>query len=96
MRHLINKEKKTEVTISDLNGDELIAYKCKSDSGAYAVLSKLTNFQWGFIPLNNSNSNPRYIGKGWFSSIKEASKSRDLKVFDSMKEMLSAMINKEF
>jgi len=94
MKHLVLKE--NEINIDELRGDELIAYKCKSDKESYAVLCKIWHGNYGFLALNNSDSNPRYVGQTWISAIKLAAKNRDLKVFYSMQEMLEAMVNKEF
>lgn len=96
MKHLVKKEKKFEITEDDLFGNELIAYKCRSEGNAYAVLAKLQHSNWGFVPLNSSDSNPRYVAQSWSNAVSKASDCRNLKVFSNMSEMLNAIVNSEF
>ena len=98
MKSIISEDKAQEVLVNNLSGKELIAYRCKNTSHeiAYAVLVKLRSDNYGFVPLNNSDSKPRYEARNWFAAVELAAKSRELKAFDSMGEMISAMYNNKF
>ena len=96
MKNLVKKVKIVEVTIGNLMGDEIIAYKCKSDSNSYAILAKLLHSNWGFVPLNNSNSNPRYVAQSWDNTVNKAAECRNLKVFDSMNDLIESIHNRDF
>jgi hypothetical protein len=96
MKTLVGKKQTSVIHYSDLTGNELIAYRCQN-SDAYAVLAKLGGGgTYGFVPLNNSNSKPRYIDASWFGSVQLAMGCRDLMVFDNMEEMITCMINRSF
>lgn len=102
MKSIVNKQVCKEIFVEQLDGNEIIAYRCKNSEDKYAVLARLHHFDscgnksYGFIPLGESDSNPRYVANTWFESVKLASKSRELKVFDSCKEMIAAMKDKCF
>lgn len=103
MKSIVNKKICKEIFVDQLEGNEIIAYKCKSikSNGGYAVLARLHGnvcgtSSYGFIPLGDSNSKPRYVGRTWIESIRLASEGRALKVFDSLEEMLIEMKNQSF
>lgn len=105
MKTIINKKVCKEILLDNLQGDEIIAYKCKSVASSsknnYAVLARLHNYSsnksaYGFIPLGDSNSKPRFVGEKWIDSVHIASEIRDLKVFESFAEMIEAMYKKTF
>lgn len=107
MKNIINEEKRKEILVSDLLGNEIVAYKCKSTSSIksqnYAVLARLHGVfpspncsSYGFIPLGESDKKPRYMANSWRECVKLASESRDLKIFDNFQEMVEAMSKKLF
>ena len=96
MKTLVRKKEIEEINIDNLIGNELIAYKCKSDSNSYAILAKILHGNWGFVPLNDSNSNPRYVAQSWHRAIENASKCRVLRVFDSMNDLISNIHERNF
>lgn len=108
MRTIVNKKVCKEIYIEQLIGNEVIAYKCKSATSVakknYAVLARLhgseadafRNPSYGFIPLGESDTKPRYMSNTWRGAITLASEARELKVFYSFKEMLEAMYKELF
>ena len=89
-----------EIKLNDLQGNEIVAYRSQN-SPNYCILAKLTQKdfgqqKYGFVALNCSNSSPRYVGDTWYDAIATAGKSREIMVFASMDEMLTAMLNKTF
>ena len=106
MKTIVNKKACKEISIEQLNGDEVVAYKCKSpasmEKNNYAVLARLhgnssyPSPSYGFVPLGESNAKPRYMAKSWKDAVNLASESRELKVFYSFKEMLDAMYKQLF
>lgn len=92
-----------------MSGTEIVAYRSLNSEG-YCVLAKLTSknlfeksgrgfpnaAQFGFVALNSSTSEPRFVGNTWQESIKLASANRDVMTFMTMQEMLTAMVNKTF
>jgi hypothetical protein len=89
------------ITIEELRGDELICYKCKGTNhkDGVAVLTELPynslGVIYGFINLGYSNSLPTYLKPTRNESIAEAMKNRTLRVFNTQKEMLTAILNNE-
>lgn len=79
-----------QLPYSELSGEELIAYPCQN-SDSYAVLTKLGHGKYGFIGLNTSTGNPRYVGGNWFEAVKKAGSQRPLFKFENMNEMLKVM-----
>lgn len=103
MKTIVNKKVCKEIFIDNLQGDEIVAYKCKSpDSiGKYAILSRLVkpggvSNSFGFVPVGDSKSNPRYTANHWHEAVQLASASRELKVFDTDKELIEAMYKNMF
>ena len=107
MKNIINEEKSKDVRVSNLLGNEIVAYKCKSTSSIksqnYAVLARLhgtypcpSQNSYGFIPLGESDKKPRYMAASWRECVKLASENRDLKIFDSFQEMVESMAKKLF
>ncbi len=101
MKSIISKKRKTEILVDDLFGKEIIAYRCKSNRTVsnYAILSKLSKSGtrlFGFIPVGESDSGPRFVGSTWREAVERASEYRDLKIFDSPSELIEAMYNKSF
>jgi hypothetical protein len=111
MRKIVTEVKPTEVRLQNLQGTEIVAYRSKN-SDNYCVLTKLTSrtlFEralpqnrvvnasaFGFVALNSSTSEPRFVASSWQGAIELASKSRDIYTFTSMKEMLESMVNNRF
>jgi hypothetical protein len=102
MKSIIKKTQAKEIEIKDLIGKEIIAYKCKSIDmkDNYAVLSRLHDNNspslYGFVPIGDSTSKPRYVGKSWFQSVEKASENRELKTFENEKELIAAIYNNLF
>lgn len=112
MLKIVTEKKPTEVLLSNLIGTELVSYRSKnSDSYCVLTkLTSKTLFEkaspnaarnqgtsvYGFVPLNNSSSEPRFVANSWQSAIELASQSRDLYTFANMKEMLLNMVNNKF
>ena len=89
-----------EIKLNDLQGNEIVAYRSQN-SPNYCVLAKLTQKdfgqqKYGFVALNCSDTPPRFVGNTWYEAITIAGKNRDVMVFTSMDEMLTAMLNKTF
>lgn len=103
MKTIVNKKVCKEIFIDNLQGNEIIAYKCKSPGsvGKYAILSKLVKpggatKSYGFVPIGDSQSNPRYTANHWSEAVQLASESRELKVFDTDRELIEAMYKNMF
>ncbi len=75
----------------------LIAAYRSANSNAYNILTKLgkNTSKSGFVPLNGYNE-PKYIAENAYEAIETASKNRTVFLFETMEEMLKAMVNKEF
>lgn len=110
MQKIIVKDTSKEVRLENMSGTEIVAYRSLNSDG-YCVLAKLTSknlfeksgrgsfanaAQFGFVALNSSTSEPRFVGNTWQESIKLASANRDVMTFKTMQEMLTAMVNKTF
>lgn len=101
MKKLVKEAPKpdvTPVTLEQLTDQELVAYACQSSGnmGNYAVLTKISPCEWGFINLGNSNNQPAYKQPTRQQCIKLASSSRQLYMFDTMQEMIRCIYNKVF
>lgn len=85
---------KTEITrtltIEDLTGKEIVVYKSKGTKEGHCILSRLEGSSWAFIPMYASGA-PRYVSKSKEGCLFEAGKNRQLLVFDSYKELISAI-----
>lgn len=96
MRRIIaNDEEDIVVPVHKLSGYELIAYKCP-DSSAICVLTKLSNCNYGFIPINDSNSVPRFLANSRVEAISNVAKQRKLFCFRTQDELVEAIYNKKF
>jgi hypothetical protein len=107
MKTLVNQTPEpVTISINELSGKELICYKCKGSghTDTVAFLSKMSYYQeptntcytgFGFVYLGYSNTRPSYIAHTWHESIQLAMKSRTLRVFETQKEMLTAILNNE-
>lgn len=101
MKSIVLPEKAVTITPDDLEGNEVIVYKCRSNSreGSYAILSRLSNngkLQYGFVNLFFPTYKPVYVDTSFYSVVKKAAKQRDLKVFDNAKEMMQAILDGDF
>lgn len=101
---IINKPAVDVIKLSNLTGKEIIAYR-SNNSDNYCLLAKLSTrddmpnhigFAYGFVPLSTSNASPRYASQTWKESIRLAGATHDIMKFNSMNEMLTAMVNKTF
>lgn len=94
------------IKLNELNGREVIAYRCKSLHGSskrtYSVLSKLVigecsgKDNWGFINLDSADSRPTYVGTYFTDALKKANAQRELMVFDNVRKLCQAIIDKDF
>lgn len=94
---IIKKPDQDKMTVEDLDGKELIAYRCLTVTDnpyEVAVLSQISHGNFGFIPLNHSDSKPRYVGSSWYDAIKKAHQNRQLHIFDSMDELMTATLKR--
>jgi hypothetical protein len=99
MKNLIVEETCENITIDKLKGIEIVSYKCKGNKNQYATLCKLGKTypaQYGFCVIGDSTSAPRFESNSWMDSIKEASKIRNLKIFNSSEELIEAIYTKKF
>lgn len=105
MKKLITEIPKQCVDLVSLQGNEIIAYKCKSELDSHALLVKINIavdpenriYGYGFIPINSSNSNVRYKTSSWYESIKIAlAGGRTLYVFENEKDLAKAILNNLF
>lgn len=94
MKELVTERSKEIISFNDLKGNEIVAYRSQG-GGGYCILAKV-GYKHGFIPLNNSSSNIRFEERTWFEAVRKASMHRKIFVFNSMKEMISAMFNETF
>lgn len=86
----------TPVTLDELTGDELVAYRCVNNSLHVAVLHKLDGCKWGFFSLGYSNNNPTYTANTRQDTIKLASQGRQLYFFSTQEELVRCIYNKVF
>lgn len=112
MRKIITEAKPTEVLSRNLVGTEIVAYRSKNSENYCILtkLTSKTLFEkalsnahrhqgtnvYGFVALNSSTSEPRFVANSWLGAIELASQSRDLYTFPNMKEMLLDMVNNKF
>lgn len=84
------------ITLSEMTGEELVCYKTggkNSLNDHIATLSKLPNGSYGFINLGNSNCKPVFQEPTRECAIQTAATSRQLYVFESQKDLISAIYN---
>lgn len=97
MKQIIPEENISQITPEQLLGREFIAYKSQSNrNSGYCVLTKLDEIKYGFIPLNYPHRTPRYIGTSYKNAINKAAEKRDVRAFDTLEEMLEAIVNQNF
>lgn len=105
MKKLVVQIPQSFTTLDSLNGNEIIAYKCKSEFSSHAILVSIKMtvdvkdkiYGYGFIPMNSSNSNIRYKSSSWHEAIKAAvAGGRVLFVFESEKDLAEAILNNKF
>jgi hypothetical protein len=104
MKKVINCIPSSLVDIHHLQEGSIVVYHCKKDNGdksmSYCMLAKIGSDpyeKYGFVPLNDSNSNPRFTGHSWRACINLAlTAGRDVFVFDNMDQMLKAVYQKVF
>jgi hypothetical protein len=105
MKKLIIEIPKECINLNSLQGNEIIAYKCKSEHDSHAILVNIKMtvnadnriYGYGFIPMNSSNSNIRYKSSTWREAIEAAiSGGRTLFVFESEKDLAKAILNNQF
>lgn len=84
------------ISIRSLQGRETVAYRCKNSDNV-AVLTRLTQQgsnppmgvvgNWyGFIPLGESTGTPRFVGRTFFETLKNAMDKRDVYTFTDVQE----------
>lgn len=96
MKRLIDPKDRQELTSQDLEGNEIVAYRC-IDSDSVCVLSKLLKGgTYGFINLSRSNGAPVFIGDNFYEAVDAATKNRKLFVFANQLALIEAIYLKKF
>lgn len=95
MKKLITEIVRTDINISDLKGDEIVAYK-SANGGHYVVLHKIQQDLYGFFNLQYSTSGPTFTGITWYNAVTNASRHRQLYVFASSDDLIDCMYKKKF
>ena len=112
MQKIIVKNTAKEIRLENMMGTEIVAYHSLNSDAycvltkltsknlferATEVRNRTFNTtMYGFVPLNSSTSEPRFVATTWQDAIKLASEKRDVMTFKTMQEMLTAMVNKAF
>jgi hypothetical protein len=95
MKRIIDPADRQEVTSQDLEGNEIVAYRCLS-SKSICVLSKLLkDGTFGFVNLSRSNIPPAFVGYSFYQSIDSATKNRKLFVFANQSALIEAIYLKK-
>ncbi len=99
MKRIISQTNNT-ITVNELTGKELVAYKSK-DGKKFGYLSRLnSNGQpdsFGFISLYDTGRPPSFISNSALKSIQIAiDAQRDVRMFATTEEMLDAIRNQTF
>lgn len=97
MKKLIKRECCQTITIEQLQGLEIVAYKCLS-SDNICILARIDNdndfnTNYGFVPFGQSNSTARYRASLWKDAINLASKQRAIIIFSNTKELANFILN---
>ena len=92
MRKIVINEVLKEVTLSCLIGNEIVAYRCKSSSNA-AILAKVNATVYGFIPLGETNSVPRFTANSFTKAVETAMVSREVYIFANVVELCKWVID---
>lgn len=106
MKTIIHPKNDQFTTASALTGKEFIAYATKIErpgqKSTYCVLSRLEGGtkevpgKFGFINLGYTATSASFVCDTIEECVSRASKGRDVRVFDTMEEMLAAILNKSF
>lgn len=101
MKRVVENKPIEEISVNDLlNGSKyfdtkiLFAYKSEGKSG-YCFLTKLESGRYGFVAMNYTNTNPRFVAPSMQESLKLAVKCRDVYAFNGVEE-LAYQINKPY
>lgn len=96
------------ISINEIDiSNQIVAYKQQgsaSNRWSYGILNRLnTNFRYddvdrfGFSSLYYSiTAAPTYAAKTWQECVIKCAKNRDVKVFDSVPDLLNAILNRNF
>ena len=112
MKKILKDDNKDFVKLDKLTGKEFAAYSTKvvHNKGVlaivtaeptpvitgYCVLSRLENGNFGFVNLSRVGTAPSFVGTSYEDSMAKCSKKREVCVFDSYEEMLTAILAKSF
>lgn len=107
MKKVIRPDDKDYLLPSKLTGKEFVAYATKKENAltqqsTYCILSRLEGGdkekkgRFGFINLAYTSTSASFVSDTIEESVTRAAKSREVRVFDTMEEMLTAILNKAF
>ena len=101
MKTIIHPNNENCLTPRSLKGTEFVAYATKKEvpgkqSGGYCILSRLEDGKFGFINVNRTGTAPSFVTTSIEETVTKASKDRDVRVFATSEEMLTAIVNKSF
>jgi hypothetical protein len=106
MKTIIHPSNENFVVPKALTGKEFVAYASKKErpdqKSSYCILSRLEGGtkekpgKFGFINVNYTSTSASFVSDTIEETVTRASKSREVRVFDSMEEMFTAIINKAF
>lgn len=101
MRKIITTLSQPEVLVDQLEGKEIVAYRCSNSTNNHvAMLSRLhkneSNSRFGFINIGYPTSAPTYTTNTFFDSLRAAQGNRKLFVFDNQAELIEAIYLKTF
>lgn len=107
MKTLVIPDKGNFVTPQGLTGKEFVVYASPKENSvtkqsSYCVLSRLEGGtrekpgRFGFININYTSTSASFVSDTIEESVMKAAKNRDVRVFDTLEEMLTAILNKTF
>ncbi len=107
MKKLVVENEIPTIPLSEVDlGQSIIAYKQQNNRGtrnrwAYSILHRLhmdyRDKEWyGFCSLYHTAGAPTYVANTWEDSAKKCANSRDVRVFESVHDLMSAIMSESF
>ncbi len=99
MKKIVESKPADEVTVEEIcNKDNyllrkiLFAYKSEGKSG-WCFLTKIECGKYGFVAMNYTDTNPRFVGKSMQEAIQLAVKCREVFAFNGVEELVYTITN---
>jgi hypothetical protein len=101
MKKVILQSSPAEITVEEASHNcfsggtdnpVLFAYKSEGKSG-WCFLTKIALGRYGFVAMNYTDTNPRFVAGSMQAALASAVRSRTVYAFNGVKELVTAIIN---